>query len=76
LPGSHRAGRLDAAAIERWKTQVSEIQCVAKKGDVILMRPLLLHASSAARVASRRRVLHLEFAADDLPGNLEWFDRC
>jgi hypothetical protein len=46
------------------------------KGGVILMRPLLLHASSTARVAGRRRVLHLEFAADDLPGNLEWFDRC
>jgi len=56
--------------------QVSEIQCVARKGDELLMRPLVLHASSTARVASRRRVLHLKFAADDLPGNLEWFDRC
>jgi ectoine hydroxylase-related dioxygenase (phytanoyl-CoA dioxygenase family) len=76
LPGSHREGRLDAAAIERWKTQVSEIQCVAGKGDMILMRPLLLHASSTARAANRRRVLHLEFAADDLPCDLDWFERC
>lgn len=26
--------------------------------------------------ANRRRVLRLEFAADELPGNLEWHDRC
>jgi ectoine hydroxylase-related dioxygenase (phytanoyl-CoA dioxygenase family) len=76
LPGSHREGRLAPAAIHRWKTRVSEVHCVAEQGGLVLMRPLLLHASSVAQVASQRRVLHLEFAADDLPGNLEWFDRC
>jgi ectoine hydroxylase-related dioxygenase (phytanoyl-CoA dioxygenase family) len=76
LPGSHREGRLDPAAIHRWQARVSEVQCIAGQGGLVLMRPLLLHASSVARVASQRRVLHLEFAADDLPGNLEWFDRC
>jgi ectoine hydroxylase-related dioxygenase (phytanoyl-CoA dioxygenase family) len=76
LPGSHREGRLDAAAIHRWKARGSEVQCVSAQGGLILMRPLLLHASSAARVVGQRRVLHLEFAADELPGNLEWFDRC
>jgi ectoine hydroxylase-related dioxygenase (phytanoyl-CoA dioxygenase family) len=76
LPGSHREGRLDAAAIHRWKARGSEVQCVSAQGGLVLMRPLLLHASSAARVVGQRRVLHLEFAADELPGNLEWFDRC
>jgi hypothetical protein len=46
------------------------------QGGLVLMRPLLLHASSEARIAGQRRVLHLEFEADELPGNLEWFDRC
>jgi ectoine hydroxylase-related dioxygenase (phytanoyl-CoA dioxygenase family) len=76
LPGSHREGRLDAAAIHRWKARGSEVQCVAGQGGLVLMRPLLLHASSEARVVGQRRVLHLEFAADQLPGNLEWFDHC
>ena len=76
LPGSHREGRLDAAAIDRWKARVPEVACVVGQGDLVLMRPLVLHASSAARVVGQRRVLHLEFAAADLPGNLKWHDRC
>jgi ectoine hydroxylase-related dioxygenase (phytanoyl-CoA dioxygenase family) len=74
LPGSHREGRLDAPAVDRWKARVSEVQCVVKTGGLLLMRPLLLHASSSAHAASQRRVLHLVFAADGLPGDLEWRD--
>jgi ectoine hydroxylase-related dioxygenase (phytanoyl-CoA dioxygenase family) len=76
LPGSHRYGRLDSSAIDRWKASVPEVQCVVERGGLVLMRPLLLHASSAAEDARHRRILHLEFAEDDLPGGLEWFDRC
>jgi hypothetical protein len=76
VPGSHREGRLDPAAIDRWKARAPEVACVVGQGDLVLMRPLVLHASSAARVVGQRRVLHLEFAAADLPGNLEWHDRC
>jgi len=39
------------------------------------MRPLILHASSCAQEASARRVLHIEFASEELPGGLDWFDR-
>jgi len=34
----------------------------------VLMRPLIFHASRKATIATHRRVLHLEFAADPLPG--------
>src|SRR4051812_45319436 len=37
--------------------------------------PLLLHASSAALVPTHRRVIHIEFAADDLPAPLQWSTR-
>ncbi|HAV63046.1 MAG TPA: phytanoyl-CoA dioxygenase [Verrucomicrobiales bacterium] len=72
VPGSHRLGRLDADAIAgcRAGTPVEEILCGA--GDALVMRPLLLHASSKATRPSRRRVLHVEFAREDLPGDLEW----
>jgi hypothetical protein len=38
----------------------------------MLMRPLLLHASSRASGASRRRVLHFVFGPRELPFGLAW----
>jgi hypothetical protein len=39
------------------------------------MRPLLLHASSAASAPGHRRVIHIEYAAGNLPGGLAWAER-
>lgn len=75
LPGSHTAGRLDANAIAHWREQTPETVCPVPAGGALLMRPLLLHASSDAQTPAHRRVLHLEYAADALPGGLEWHDR-
>jgi hypothetical protein len=36
------------------------------------MRPTIVHTSAPARTPSRRRVLHIEYAARELPGGLEW----
>lgn len=72
LPGTHRCGRLDAASIDRLRRSVEPAECTARAGDAVLMRPLLLHASSPARVPVRRRVLHVEWALGPLPGGLEW----
>jgi ectoine hydroxylase-related dioxygenase (phytanoyl-CoA dioxygenase family) len=72
LPGSHLDGKLTAAAIEAWRRSTPERLCAAARGDILVMRPLLLHASSTASEPSHRRVLHLEFAADELPGGLQW----
>ena len=74
IPRSHTEGILSAEDIERWRTNYPERPCPAEKGSLIFMRPLLLHASSTATLPQRRRVLHLEFAYDELPGGLEWFD--
>ncbi len=37
------------------------------------MKPLVLHAPSAASDPRHRRVIHIEFAAVDLPRGLSWF---
>ena len=37
-------------------------ECLASRGGVIAMRPLLIHSSSRARVGEPRRVLHIEYA--------------
>ena len=70
IPGSHRAGKLDPEAIAGCAELGSEVPCPADVGDVLMMRPLLLHASSPAVVPGHRRVVHLEFAAEDLPAGL------
>ena len=74
LPGTHRLGRLSAESIQRCRETHDEVLCEAKAGDVLLMRPLLLHASSRSTSPSRRRVLHVEFAGFSLPPPLEWHE--
>jgi ectoine hydroxylase-related dioxygenase (phytanoyl-CoA dioxygenase family) len=75
LPGSHRQGILGPAAIERWRLNEKDVACHVPRGGVLLMRPLLLHASAAATAPGHRRVVHLEFASTDLTGGLEWQER-
>jgi len=72
IPGSHRDGRLSRERIEWWKTHGEVVECHVPACGALLMRPLLLHSSSPARKPSHRRVLHLEFAAERLPGGLHW----
>lgn len=71
LPGSHRHGWVEDD-LARWKREVQPVVCEVRTGGVVLMRPLLLHASSSAESPHHRRVLHLEYAAESLPGGLEW----
>lgn len=68
VPGSHLTGRM-AVLPETGRAAVS---CTVARGGVLLMRPLLWHASSSAESAAHRRVVHIEFAAVTLPGGLEW----
>lgn len=72
LAGSHRASRLSAEDIDRWRMESTPITCAVGSGGALLMRPLTLHASSAAQNPGHRRVIHLEFAAHGLPGGLTW----
>ena len=60
-PGSHRHGILKTTEIQERLARHGEAICVAKAGDALLMKPLLLHASSPAMAAKHRRVLHIVF---------------
>ena len=72
LPGSHRAGKIPEHQIPVWRTRLPEQICLVPRGCTMLMRPLLLHASSPATVATHRRVLHVEYASQPLLDGLEW----
>ncbi len=74
LPGSHRSGWLDDQ-IDEWKKRVPEVVCEVKCGGVVAMCPLLLHASAKSAAVGHRRVIHIEYARDDLPEGLEWNNR-
>ncbi|MCH8617312.1 phytanoyl-CoA dioxygenase family protein [Sphingomonas sp. SM33] len=71
-PGSHRLGRIPEGNIERVAEQCGSFACVANAGDVWLYRTAILHASDAVRQPGRRRVLQVDYAAEELPGELRW----
>lgn len=74
IPGSHLHGRLDPASIEKLRGETAPVNCTLPAGSALLMRPLLLHASSAANTPARRRVVHIEWAAQALPNGLRWYE--
>jgi ectoine hydroxylase-related dioxygenase (phytanoyl-CoA dioxygenase family) len=74
LPGAHDLGILSDEQVQQLPKEEA-VTCSVQRGDAVLMRPLLLHASSPALKPTNRRVIHLEFAARELPGGAEWYER-
>jgi ectoine hydroxylase-related dioxygenase (phytanoyl-CoA dioxygenase family) len=73
IPGSHlkniyRVGNID------WQTE-SETYCNVKAGGIMIMRPLLMHASNRTITNKRRRVIHIEFSKTDLPQGINWAEK-
>ena len=72
IAGSHRHGKLGVDETVGLK-QTDPTICTCESGGILLMRPLLLHASSMAIVPSHRRVIHLDYASCELPEGLQWY---
>ena len=75
LAGSHRHGKLKGTQLDTYIENATEADmhiCTMQAGDVLLIKPLLLHASEKAMKADQRRVLHLEFSATVLPAPMHW----
>lgn len=53
----------------------SEVMCKVKKGAVMIMRPLLFHASNRTTNDQKRRVIHIEFSNSPLPAPLRWSEQ-
>lgn len=72
IPNSHKKGiiRTDEKS---WNLEEAFI-CDVKKGGVMLMKPLTLHASSRTTNNKQRRVIHLEFCNQKLASPLEWLE--
>lgn len=71
-PGSHRHGKI----LERNLAKIVESHgcfgCLAEPGDVWVYRTAILHASKRALSPNRRRVLQVDYSADELPDPIRW----
>jgi ectoine hydroxylase-related dioxygenase (phytanoyl-CoA dioxygenase family) len=69
LPGTHNQGVLTDEEIHSLSVNRSMEECLVPIGGILVMRPLLVHASSKARNQISRRVLHIEYAASTRIGD-------
>jgi ectoine hydroxylase-related dioxygenase (phytanoyl-CoA dioxygenase family) len=72
VPGSHSAGRLNPGAAESLRRARGEVVVPVPRGGALVLKPLLLHASSKAARPRTRRVLHFLFGPALLPLGLAW----
>lgn len=73
IPGSHLKGIYRPEAID-WQVEREAI-CAVKAGGVMLMRPLLMHASNRTTNNKPRKVIHIEFSKATLPDAMRWSER-
>lgn len=53
----------------------TENSCEVPKGGIMIMKPLLFHASDKTTNNERRRGIHIEFCNRQLPGELDWNEK-
>jgi len=71
VPGSHRSGRLTDVQVGEVSWQ-SYVPCRAEAGDIMALRPLLLHRSSPFQGDGQRRVLHVVYATHAPAAPFRW----
>lgn len=73
IPQSHSKGIYRPDTIDFSNEPVAH--CAVSKGGIMLMKPLLVHASGRSTNGNRRRVIHIEFSKSDLPPELTWAEQ-
>lgn len=74
IPESHQKGVI-AMQDFRLEDYPEPVTCPFQKGGVMLMKPLILHASNKSTSERNRRVFHLEFSDFDLPDGMDWREK-
>lgn len=70
IPYTHSESTVRPAAMSF--SDSDSVLCPVKAGGVMLMKPLLFHASSKSTSDKPRRVIHLELCSLELPEGMEW----
>ena len=73
IPGSHLKGVYRPETIN-WSEETETI-CTVRSGGIMIMRPLLLHASNRTTNNKKRRVVHIEFSRGNLPEEIDWAEK-
>lgn len=73
INNSHSKGILRIENLDFEKE--TETVCEVEKGGIMIMKPLLFHASNKTTNNERRRVIHIEFSKQQLPNGLEWSEK-
>ena len=71
IPYTHSEASIRPTILSSFSDSDS-VLCPVKAGGVMLMKPLLVHASSKSTVEKSRRVIHLELCSLELPEGMEW----
>ncbi len=72
IPKSHELGILSQQELVEVVNSQEAYICEAKKGDLLLMKPHILHSSSKSSNPDHRRVVHIEYSNYQLPESLSW----
>jgi ectoine hydroxylase-related dioxygenase (phytanoyl-CoA dioxygenase family) len=72
IAGTHINGKLEERAIGDLVRRSVAVTCAMRRGGVLVMRPLLVHASSSSSHSGHRRVVHFDYAAAELPPGMGW----
>lgn len=62
IPGTHRLGVQSDNEVAVIAHESKSVECLGGMGSVLMMRPLVIHASSKSTTDVPRRVLHIEYA--------------
>ncbi|MCP4520857.1 MAG: phytanoyl-CoA dioxygenase family protein [Cytophagales bacterium] len=73
IPQSHQLGIIKKDEVNL--NYERAVICECNQGAVMLMKPLLFHASDKTINEERRRVIHIEMASMELLNNLDWRER-
>jgi hypothetical protein len=74
IPKSHQNGVISMKCF-RLEDYPEPVTCSVPKGGVMLMKPLILHASNKSTSERNRRVIHLEFSDMALLDGLDWREK-
>jgi ectoine hydroxylase-related dioxygenase (phytanoyl-CoA dioxygenase family) len=66
LPGTHKQSVLSDDEIRDLAKRITPVDCVVRRGGILAMKPLIVHASSKSHSEMPRRVMHIEYAASPL----------
>jgi ectoine hydroxylase-related dioxygenase (phytanoyl-CoA dioxygenase family) len=73
IPQSHTKGIYRPETIDFSAEGITT--CTIQKGGIMLMKPLLMHASGRTTDGNRRRVIHIECSKSELPSELSWAEQ-